>query len=474
MSDLLLELSQNPLARRLTARVKLPIPMPEPLARQVGPGVERFLEGERVLVAGGGELGAMVARTIARAGGTACLASEAERAAFDAAAEAYGRPIEIFAGGEAATARGLHAIVFDATGLASEAELRRLYDLFHPFVRKLARSGRVVLLGRPPDQARTLGEAAARAALEGFVRSLAKEIGGKGATANLLVVEPGADERVASPLRFFLSRASAFVSAQPLRISARARSAGDPEVQPLERKVALVTGAARGIGAATARVLAGEGAHVVCLDRPEDDHALAQVAREVNGSVLAVDVSASDAPARIASALRERHGGVDVIVHNAGVTRDRMLANMRDTQWDQLIGINLAALVRITEALLGGVLRDGGRIVSLSSIAGIAGNVGQTNYAASKAGVIGLTRHLAAELAPRGITANAVAPGFIETRMTAAVPVVVRQAGRRLSALGQGGQPEDVARAIAFFATPGASGTTGQVLRVCGGALIGA
>jgi 3-oxoacyl-[acyl-carrier protein] reductase len=135
----------------------------------------------------------------------------------------------------------------------------------------------------------------------------------------------------------------------------------------------------------------------------------------------------------------------------------------------------MEALLQITDTLVSeGTLRDNGRVISLASISGIAGNTGQTNYAASKAGVIGFTRHLAKQLASRGITVNAVAPGFIETRMTAAVPIVVREAGRRLSALAQGGLPEDVARAITFFAEPGSAGTTGQVLRVCGGALLGA
>jgi 3-oxoacyl-[acyl-carrier protein] reductase len=147
---------------------------------------------------------------------------------------------------------------------------------------------------------------------------------------------------------------------------------------------------------------------------------------------------------------------------------------MTEQQWDQVLGINLEAIIRINSALLESGLRDGGRIVSLSSIAGIAGNTGQTNYAASKAGVIGMTRYLAGQLASRGITVNAVAPGFIETRMTAAVPLVVREVGRRLAALGQGGLPEDVARTIAFLASPGAAGVSGDVLRVCGGALLGA
>jgi 3-oxoacyl-[acyl-carrier protein] reductase len=210
------------------------------------------------------------------------------------------------------------------------------------------------------------------------------------------------------------------------------------------------------------------------VDRAEEETALLQVAREIGGSSLLCDVSSPATPAQIASHVVEKHGGVDIVVHNAGVTRDRMLARMPEATWDQVIDINLAAVLAINTKLLEGALRDGGRVISLSSIAGIAGNTGQTNYSASKAGLIGMTRKLAQDLATRGITVNAVAPGFIETRMTAAVPTMIREVGRRLAALAQGGQPEDVARTIDFLASPGAAGITGQVLRVCGGAFLGA
>jgi 3-oxoacyl-[acyl-carrier protein] reductase len=180
-------------------------------------------------------------------------------------------------------------------------------------------------------------------------------------------------------------------------------------------------------------------------------------------------------PQLVATHLLEAHGGVDIVVHNAGVTRDRTLGRMDEAAWDQALTINLAAVAATTEALLRRkVLRDGGRVVCLSSIAGIAGNVGQTNYAASKAGIIGLVRHLGASLAGRGIAVNAVAPGFIETRMTAAVPLFIREAGRRLSSLGQGGLPVDVAEVITFLSSPGAAALSGSVIRVCGGGFIGA
>jgi 3-oxoacyl-[acyl-carrier protein] reductase len=332
----------------------------------------------------------------------------------------------------------------------------------------------VIVLGRPAGRCKNAPAAAAAAALEGFTRSVGKEIGKLGATAHVVYVERGAEERLPPLLRFLLSARSAFSTAQPFHVRAVTKAAPErPETRPLENRVALVTGGARGIGKATCELLAREGAHVVVLDRPADDGPASQVARDVGGSVLLVDVSERGAPGRIVEHLQERFGGVDIVVHSAGVTRDKTLKRMKPELWDQAVDINLGAVVRITDALLKGTLRDGGRVVLISSIAGIAGNVGQTNYAASKSGLVGLTEHLADQVKKRGITVNAIAPGFIETRLTAAMPVVIREAARRLSALGQGGLPEDVGQAILFLATPGADGITGSVVRVCGGALVG-
>ena len=163
------------------------------------------------------------------------------------------------------------------------------------------------------------------------------------------------------------------------------------------------------------------------------------------------------------------------MIHNAGVTRDRTLARMSEAEWDLVLAINLTAQERINEALLdGGVLREGGRIVTVSSIGGIAGNRGQTNYGASKAGVIGIVETLAPVLAEHGQTINAVAPGFIETKMTAAMPLGTREAGRRMNSVAQGGLPVDVAETIAWLASPASGGVNGNVVRVCGQSLIGA
>ena len=244
---------------------------------------------------------------------------------------------------------------------------------------------------------------------------------------------------------------------------------------PLHGKVALVTGASRGIGESIAGVLARDGAHVVGLDVPALKDDLERVVGGIGGTALTVDITSEDAPAAICDALASAHGGVDVVVHNAGVTRDKTLGGMDAERWDLLMAINLTSEERIDDALLErDLLREGGRIVCVSSMSGIAGNAGQTNYSTSKAGVIGMVQSMAPVLAARGATINAVAPGFIETQMTAAMPIGPREAGRRMNSLSQGGLPVDVAETIAWFAAPDSTGLNGNVVRVCGQSLIGA
>jgi 3-oxoacyl-[acyl-carrier protein] reductase len=473
MSDFLLELSKNPRARAVVGALGLPIPLPQPLKREKGPWEQRPLADARVAVgaAEGSELVGALAEALTAAGADTFLKlPDPLASAFKGPGETFGRPSKKLEALPEGTK--LNALVFDASGVRDMKGLRGVYEFFQPLVSQLARSSRVVVLGRVPDAASPEG-AAVQSALEGFTRSVAKEVGKYGATANLIIVAKGAEGRLGPVLRWVLSSRSAFVSAQPITVTARARSIEEPAlVRPLEKKIALVTGAARGIGEATARALAAEGAHVVCLDRPADDGPTSQLARAIGGTALSVDMGEDDAAAKIAAGLRPL-GGVDVVVNNAGITRDKTLARMKPEQWDSVLGINLAAVIKTT-ATLEPLLRDNGRIVCLSSIAGLAGNVGQAAYAASKAGIVGFVRAEAERLADRGITANAIAPGFIETRMTAAIPVAIREVGRRLSALGQGGLPEDVAAAIVFLASPGAQGITGRTLRVCGGAFIGA
>ncbi len=335
----------------------------------------------------------------------------------------------------------------------------------------------MVVLGLVPDALDDLHAHTAQRTLEGFTRSVAKEIGGKGATANLIEVWPDAEQGLEAPLRFLLSGRSAFVSGQRITVGPATDTAPFTPAdfdQPLKDKVAVVTGAARGIGEAIARVLGRDGAHVVCLDLPSAGDALAKVANDVGGSSFTLDVTDEDAPGKLAGYLTSRHDGVDIVVHNAGVTRDKTLKGMDDKRWDMVLGINLLAIQRIDDHLLEeGVLNDHGRIVCVSSMSGIAGNRGQSNYAASKAGVIGHVAALADHL-PTGATINAVAPGFIETEMTDRMPFGPREVGRRISSLGQGGQPGDVAETIAYLAGPDATWVNGTTLRVCGQNMLGA
>jgi 3-oxoacyl-[acyl-carrier protein] reductase len=363
------------------------------------------------------------------------------------------------------------ALVFDATGITDSTGLRALYDFFHPVARSGAPSGRVIVLGTPPEDCGSPREATAQRALEGLTRSIGKEFG-RGITSQLVYVAPGGETAAESTLRFLVSGRSAYVSGQVVRVGAGSAPAPADWATPLDGKTALVTGAARGIGAAIARVLARDGADVIVLDVPAAGDALAGVANDVRGRAVQLDLTAPDAPERLAGHLA---GGLDILVHNAGITRDKTLARMDESRWDAVIDVNLSSQERINEVLLDrGLIHEGGRLIGVSSIAGIAGNRGQTNYATSKAGVIGLVHAMAPVLAGRGITINAVAPGFIETAMTARIPLVVREAGRRMNSMAQGGLPVDVAETIAWFASPATATVTGNVVRVCGQSLLGA
>lgn len=473
--DLFLELSRNPASRSIIESLGLPLPQPAVLRRTRAPLAERIFDDATVVVHAGPQANLLspVQHTLAAAGARVVYAGPSDGAeGFRAPAEAFSEP---FASRNAPLERErIHALVLDASGFSTPEHLTDLYQALVPWLKAIDRSGRIVVLARPNRPGLTPALGATRQAIEGFTRSLAKELGRRGTTVNLLRVAEGAEERAVGPLRFLLSPRSAFITAQPLEVTARVRAnKSAPPRSSLFGRRALVTGAAQGIGAATARALAREGAHVIIVDRPEADAEASRLATELKGSVLLVDIAAPGAPARFAEHARGM-GGVDIVVHNAGITRDKTLGRMTQDQWDSVLDVNLRAAVRVTEQLLAeSLVRDDGRIVLLASVTGLAGNVGQTNYAASKAGLIGYARALAEPLGPRGITVNAIAPGLIETRMTGHMPVAIREAARRLSALNQGGLPEDVAEAITFLSLPSSDGISGSVLRVCGGALVG-
>jgi 3-oxoacyl-[acyl-carrier protein] reductase len=364
----------------------------------------------------------------------------------------------------------LKAVVFDASAIVQTDQLKQLREFFQPLLRNLDHSPHLVILGRAPQTLSDPFAASAQRALEGFSRSLAKELR-DGGTLQLLYVGEGAEEQLEGALRFFLSPKSAYVSGQVVHLNAC-----DSQVQdwsrPLAGRKALVTGAARGIGASIAETLARDGAEVVLLDVPPAKADLDALAARLGGRSIALDICAEDAAAQLIENLPD---GIDIVVHNAGITRDKTLANMTPEFWDAVLAVNLNAPQVLTKALLdSGTLRDNGRVILLASISGIAGNRGQSNYAASKAGLIGLAQAWAPLIQARGISINAVAPGFIETRMTAQIPFALREVGRRMSSLGQGGLPQDVAEAVAWLSQPGSGAVTGQALRVCGQSVLGA
>ncbi|MEV0119922.1 3-oxoacyl-ACP reductase [Streptomyces sp. NPDC050844] len=439
MADRYLNFTGTAPGRFLTRRLGLP--QPAPLRRWSAE--HPTLEGELLhLTAGDSQHTSTLAEILARTGLKEITATDA--------------------------AQHVSAVVLDATALSDTPGLAQVHAALHPVVRQVAANGRIVVIGAPVSPS-DHHQAAAQQALEGFVRSLGKELG-RGRTATLVRIRSASAAE--STLRFLLSPRSAYVSGQVIEVGDAEPAPCDWD-RPLAGRTALVTGAARGIGEAVAEVLARDGAHVVVLDVPSAQAELVRVADRLGGTALPLDITADDAGERIAAAV-SAGGGLDVLIHNAGITRDRKLANMAADRWDPVLDVNLTSVLRTTDALLSsGTLKRGGSVVATASIAGIAGNVGQTNYAASKAGIIGLVRSLAPRaLAEYGVTVNAVAPGFIETKMTAAVPLLIREAGRRMNSLAQGGLPVDVAETTAWLSASG--GVNGQVIRVCGQSLLGA
>lgn len=469
MTDSYLNFANSPIGSKLADALGLPKPMP----------LERYKAGQpvikgSVLLGGGGEPQLLASLATALKALGAQTVAHAQLPQWTPIANQAGLMTGRW-GVDGKPGEKVKALVFDATGLTDSTQSDTLYQFFHDAARSVLPCGRVVILGRPPEGCATARQATIQRALEGLSRSLAKELK-KAIAVQLVYVAEGAEDQMESTLRFLLSPRSAYVSAQVIRIGQAVGTQATPSdwAKPLAGKKVLVTGASRGIGASIAEVMAREGATVICLDVPQAQPGLDEVAAKLGGTAIALDIGAEDAPQKLVEAAKA-DGGWDVVVHNAGITRDKTIANMKEHFWQMVVNVNLSTQERINDALVeSGALKDGGRIVCVSSISGIAGNLGQTNYALSKAGVVGMVQSTAPIFAKKGITINAVAPGFIETQMTAAVPFAIREAGRRMNSMSQGGQPQDVAEAIAWFASPASSGLTGNVVRVCGQSLIGA
>jgi 3-oxoacyl-[acyl-carrier protein] reductase len=467
MSDLYFKLINTSLGQTAANTLGLPSPV---LLQRLKRVDQPFIEGDVLLgAAGGGKLISEVSRVLGASAARLYHASGDKRLLDSARAGNRTKPMVL----PLTKPGNFSALVFDASGIKTPDELSGMYQFFHASVKSLAQNGRLLVLGQPVKSCRKPSHAAAQQALEGFVRSVGKEIGNKGATANLLRVATGAQNNLNSSLRFFLSAKSAYVSGQIAQIDKSISAATSNPVAPLTGKLALVTGAARGIGLSIAQTLSRDGATVVGVDLPAARQELQQQMQSLKGHALALDITEADTPQLIATFI-ERLGGVDLLIHNAGLTRDKTLGNMPEQSWDAAISVNLTAAMAITERIQRHeLLHANGRIVCLSSVSGIAGNRGQSNYAAAKSGLTGYVQAEARQL-KNGTTINAVAPGFIETKMTDAMPIAVREAGRRINSLSQGGQPVDVAETVSWLCSPGSGGLNGNVVRVCGQSLLGA
>ncbi len=242
----------------------------------------------------------------------------------------------------------------------------------------------------------------------------------------------------------------------------------------LEGKTALITGAARGIGKAISLKLADEGADVAFTDLNYDENARALeeelLAKGVKAKAYASDASDFADTEKVVNQIIEYFGKIDILVNNAGITKDTLLMRMTEEQWDAVIKINLKSVFNFTKAAMKSMMKTkGGSIINLSSVVGVGGNAGQANYSASKAGIIGFTKSVARELGSRNIRCNAVAPGFIQTEMTARLPQEVRDEWISKIPLKRGGTPEDVANVILFLASDLSSYVSGQVINICGG-----
>ncbi len=241
----------------------------------------------------------------------------------------------------------------------------------------------------------------------------------------------------------------------------------------LDKQIALVTGASRGIGQAIARELGRRGAIVVGTATSEAGAAAISAdlaAQGIQGRGLVLDVTDPAAIEAVLKAVNEAFGAPTILVNNAGITRDNLLMRMKDEEWDAIIATNLSSVYRLSKAVIRGMMKARhGRIISIGSVVGSIGNAGQTNYAAAKAGLLGFTKSLAREIGSRGITVNAVAPGFIDTDMTQALPEDQRAALVGAVPLARLGSPEDIAHAVAFLASPQAGYITGETLHVNGG-----
>lgn len=241
----------------------------------------------------------------------------------------------------------------------------------------------------------------------------------------------------------------------------------------LDKEIVLITGASRGIGQAIAYALGGMGATVIgTATSAKGAEAITSYlhADDIKGAGMALNVNDSDNIAAVIKQITDDYGVPTILINNAGITRDNLLMRMKEDEWEDIINTNLSSVYRLSKAVLRGMMKARhGRIISIASVVGATGNAGQTNYTAAKAGMVGFTKSLAREVGSRGITVNAVAPGFIDTDMTKALPDAQKEALKSQIPLGRLGQPEEIAAAVAFLASPAAAYISGETIHVNGG-----
>jgi 3-oxoacyl-[acyl-carrier protein] reductase len=237
----------------------------------------------------------------------------------------------------------------------------------------------------------------------------------------------------------------------------------------MKDKVVLITGSSQGIGKATALKLASLGAKVALNDIKAQEENLKKTAQEIGAQYFLADVSRPEETEKMAQEIQKEMGKLDVLVNNAGIVQDRTLAKMTQEEWQKVIDVNLTGVFNVSKSCLPLLIQSQGKIINVSSVVGIRGNFGQTNYAAAKAGIIGFTKSLSREVGRFGVTVNAVAPGFIETKLTDNLPEEMKVTLKKLTSLGRFGKPEEVASVIAFLASSEASFITGEVITIDGG-----
>ncbi len=460
-------------ARETLDRLHIPPLTPPELERDREPETRTPLEGSWTVVGRPeGRLAKKAARACVRAGSGLVIPRGEDFSSYPSGLdEAGGMPRK-----REIAVETVDICVFDATDFSEPDETGRVFSFFNHWVGKIASSGRVLILADSPDPEKDPVLSAITGILKGFVRSFAREIGSRGITANLVLVpETEAAQACLEPLlRFLASRRSVFITGQAWELAADAPPAEPVRyVRALEDKVALVTGAARGMGAGIAGCLCREGARVVLVDRPESREQLRAAAAGVDGMPLVADVTWPRAGAFLHGEVEKEFGKLDILVHNAGIHLDRNVADMTPEQWRSIIDVNLASAVRLTRGLEP-LIPDGGRIVGIASIAGLGGVAGETGYSGSKAGLAGYLAALAQNLKNRKIAVIPLAVGYINTSMTESLPRFHQEMGRRLTALLQGGEPDDIGNLVVFLAGPCGNALTGRTIRACGGMMLGA